>query len=720
MESWLNTFFASPYWTALGWALLHSLWQGALIWALLVWVRVPNRLGGRAAILWSGLWLLTISFSLTWFFYLPSTGQGGDTADTPERLTDLIKGIYLITTAEPTEQERYAWRDWIPGLSLAWLIGLGIAALRSVLGYRRLRWLRRSGLRPAPEWAVRQLKGLAQTLGVRRNAVLALSIHVDSPLLFGYLKPVILFPVGLLNRLSPEEVQAVLLHELVHIQRHDVFWQGLQRVMETGFFYHPLVYWIGRELRQLREYSCDDRVVESCEPLTYARALLHLETFRPAVSRPLGSLGILGRRATLYDRVNRIVNTSNQTSTVMEKVSVLVMLIAMAAGYWWPQPSAELASSPVTRGTVWEASPHLPRLSIGLELDPRLRFDTLPDGSIYLDVQDPESGIITETKIKDGQIQELKIDGREIPPENFYKHQTQVERLLQEVTPSLARQRLDSLMPPSYVFSRDGRLRMGFVDSVRDRSVFFLEKELDKIGGDSGFVLTFPQKNFSPGNLPTPFKRFQLLAPDNEGFVFSWSDRDSLFFELDKGLRFFHDSLKPPIAPEVFYLKDEVWSLGGPDSARLRLEKALEGIALHRQELGLSKADLEMLKEELVVVKEALGQIKAPRILRYDDFELADPEEWITTFGWDKEKTSEGKLLWNGRPGNLEDRLERQLLEDGMIEGKRNYDLLLSDRKMKINGRRLPDTVHEKYLELYERITGNKLEGRIAISKSLQ
>ena len=93
-------------------------------------------------------------------------------------------------------------------------------------------------------------------------------------------------PLGALAGLPPEQVEALLLHELAHIRRHDYLVNILQSVAEAILFYHPAVWWVSAHMRAERELCCDDIAVSvSGDVLTYARALADLESYRPSHAR---------------------------------------------------------------------------------------------------------------------------------------------------------------------------------------------------------------------------------------------------------------------------------------------------------------------------------------------------------------------------------------------------------------------------------------------------
>ena len=90
----------------------------------------------------------------------------------------------------------------------------------------------------------------------------------DVPGTIGWLSPMILFPVGLLGGLTPDQVRLIIAHELAHIRRNDYVVNLVQTAIETAFFFHPAVWWLSRRIREEREHCCDDvgrrRVRRSC------------------------------------------------------------------------------------------------------------------------------------------------------------------------------------------------------------------------------------------------------------------------------------------------------------------------------------------------------------------------------------------------------------------------------------------------------------------------
>jgi beta-lactamase regulating signal transducer with metallopeptidase domain len=127
---------------------------------------------------------------------------------------------------------------------------------------------------PPPRDLLHVFDRLARRIEVTRPIRLLQSALVQVPTVIGWLRPVVLIPLGCLSGLSPTQVEAILVHELSHIRRHDYLVSVLQSIVEALLFYHPAVWWVSRHIRREREHCCDDLAVQYAEDaLTYARAL---------------------------------------------------------------------------------------------------------------------------------------------------------------------------------------------------------------------------------------------------------------------------------------------------------------------------------------------------------------------------------------------------------------------------------------------------------------
>src|SRR5439155_5091815 len=157
--------------------------------------------------------------------------------------------------------------------------------LRLLTGWLWVQRLRTRGVAPADADFRRMAARLARRLHITRVVTLLESSLVDVPTVIGWLKPVVLLPASALGALSPQQLEAILAHELAHIRRHDYLVNLLQTLVETLLFYHPAVWWLSRRIRIERENCCDDLAVSLCgDPVAYANALADLESLRSEIT----------------------------------------------------------------------------------------------------------------------------------------------------------------------------------------------------------------------------------------------------------------------------------------------------------------------------------------------------------------------------------------------------------------------------------------------------
>ena len=151
-------------------------------------------------------------------------------------------------------------------------------------------------------------------------------------MVIGWLRPLVLVPIAAFAGLAPQQIEALLAHELAHIRRHDYLVNVLQRVVEAVLFYHPAVWWVSNQIRKERELCCDDvAVAASGDALSYAHALADLESSRPAHART----SIAANGGSLLSRIRRLVESQPASHTTLgpaTAVSVTLAVLAVAGG----------------------------------------------------------------------------------------------------------------------------------------------------------------------------------------------------------------------------------------------------------------------------------------------------------------------------------------------------------------------------------------------------
>lgn len=302
------SFLSGPLTESLGWALVHSLWQGVLLAVAVAMAlrAMPHQSAAtRYTVALSGLALQLLAFGLTAWVCYPAAR-----ASFPAEFSQPLLSTPVRVNSTPFDLRLFL-QTHFPSVVLVWAVGAGVLALRLLGGWVLVqRWANR-GSRPAPLAWQRHLDRLAHQAGITRTVRLLESARVSVPMTVGWLKPVVLLPVGLLTGLSPAQVEAVLAHELAHIGRHDYLVNLLQSVVETLFFYHPALWWLSARVRREREHDCDERAVAlTGNRLALAQALTALEGFRQAPVPEL-ALAFGGQKMALLDRVKRVLGVEN-------------------------------------------------------------------------------------------------------------------------------------------------------------------------------------------------------------------------------------------------------------------------------------------------------------------------------------------------------------------------------------------------------------------------
>ena len=192
----------------------------------------------------------------------------------------------------------------LPILVAFWFTGVCVLLARLAGGWWRVhRMVRAARALPVSAWHAMSQR-LAGQLGLHRMVKVVDATFVDSPVVVGWLQPVILLPVAALAGLTPEQVRAILAHELAHVRRHDAVVNVAQTVAETLLFYHPAVWWLSSRIRTEREHCCDDVALSvSGDAYAYASALAELESWR--ADRPTFALAATG--GPLLRRVARVL-----------------------------------------------------------------------------------------------------------------------------------------------------------------------------------------------------------------------------------------------------------------------------------------------------------------------------------------------------------------------------------------------------------------------------
>ncbi|MCH7688435.1 MAG: M56 family metallopeptidase, partial [Planctomycetes bacterium] len=245
--------------------------------------------------------------------------------DTGQSLPAMLRGR-VAKSIEPV----------LPWIVAAWMIGLLMLSAWHLRGWIGLRRLRHRGVSSVPDSVQSMLLRLQKRFAISRPVTMLQSSRVSVLSLLGILKPVILLPGSVLTGLTPQQLEAVLAHELAHVRRHDYLLNLLQTAIETLLFFHPAVWWISSRIRIERENCCDDLALAVTDDrLLYAQSLTRLEELRQQTAAPRpAALTLAATGGSLLDRIRRVLGVSRRPAHLRVSavgVTGLSGLLAIAA-----------------------------------------------------------------------------------------------------------------------------------------------------------------------------------------------------------------------------------------------------------------------------------------------------------------------------------------------------------------------------------------------------
>jgi beta-lactamase regulating signal transducer with metallopeptidase domain len=348
-----------------GWMLVHSVWQLAIITAVYaLGVFCLRRSSANARYLTGGAALLamiavpaatfiglssrdlTVPALVEWPALLSDEGATGGRTDaateqrqqSPEMQRSTQRGLAEgssshtgFTVATPLMHTWWAQRlqPLLPWLSGGWLIGVILLAVRPLWGGLMVHRLRTKGLSSlssdVQELAVR----LVDRMAIRKTIIFAHSALVEVPTVIGYMRPVVLLPASAITGLTVEQLELIVAHELAHVRRHDYLVNAAQTIIEALLFFHPGMWWVSAQVRKERENCCDDIAVDVCgNREAYAHALTTLETLR---TRHL-VVALHANGSSLLERIRRLTgDRANAEPTLQRNAAWLGGLLVVLA-----------------------------------------------------------------------------------------------------------------------------------------------------------------------------------------------------------------------------------------------------------------------------------------------------------------------------------------------------------------------------------------------------
>ncbi len=331
----------------LGWTILHSLWQIALIASIYLLLKSSWRGATALKKYYLAVTSLVATFLSTTFTFGYLFKQNYKLVSTVSDSTLIpitneipTTNLIPITPNEIVVETTLSFTDYLticlPYLVAFWGMGLlyfTIRFLKNLYGVQQLQ----SGDNEiiSNEWLTK-IATFKTQLNIQKEVQVFLSLHVKEPITFGHFKPIILLPISLVTGFDTAAIETILLHELAHIKRHDYLVNLGQSIIEIILFYHPLVWWLSKDIRELREHCCDDLVLSLGDNrITYVETLTALQWRKVGGVTNRLSMSASGGEAGFTRRIKRMFGVEEERGSFRQLMGMFLVLLVFAVGGMW-------------------------------------------------------------------------------------------------------------------------------------------------------------------------------------------------------------------------------------------------------------------------------------------------------------------------------------------------------------------------------------------------
>ena len=321
------TAFENAYFLqSIGWAILNSFWQAGCLVLIYLLLTLSKK---TSALYKYNLSLVFLFAAFIWFIstivqtYLSLKSTCG------------ISGSTGIALQAITAQQL---SDALPWLSFIYIGLICIQLTKFIRSYKKVSFVKKNNLHKAPLDIRLFIRNIAAHIGIRDEVNIWLSENIHVPSVIGFVKPVILLPAAVINHLSMEQLEAVLLHELAHIKRNDFLINLFQSFIEIVLAFNPFAMLLSNYAKKERENCCDDWVLNyQYDRHQYANALLVLEEQRQ--QQFVLAMAATNKKGILLNRIKRMFYAEPQTNIrFSDKLQFALVSVLFFAGIFFVKP----------------------------------------------------------------------------------------------------------------------------------------------------------------------------------------------------------------------------------------------------------------------------------------------------------------------------------------------------------------------------------------------
>ena len=344
----------------LAWTIVNSIWQIAFVSIVLfILLKRINKSNANLRYITSvSALILAVLLPISTFLYLQQTPN-----KTAQQLYHYKNNVVLMKTNRPANNSNNVVSYWTNNLAHSfktnaiefshalislWLLGLMLFTIRFFGGLWQVNRYKTKGISPPNKRWQESFSKLSSTLQIKDPIRFFQSELVNTPMVIGWLKPVILIPTSLFLQMDAKQLETVIAHEIQHIRRLDYLINTAQSLVEVMFFYHPCIWWISSIIRHERECACDQSVIRSVQnhDLTYAKALVAIAELRITPKQTSSWIATAANGGNLFERISRIINKETISINKFQYFSmsaglIFVFTLTFAISLFWVSPLSD-------------------------------------------------------------------------------------------------------------------------------------------------------------------------------------------------------------------------------------------------------------------------------------------------------------------------------------------------------------------------------------------
>ena len=681
--NFFNSSFSSKMIQAFSWTLIHSLWQG-LILAILTGIVLFATKRTSPALRYNVLagllaFFVLVSVVTFWLELKDQAVSGTITSTQSHTLFQELTAIEVMKSNGVLSFDKFQIFNWLMdfiaensiGIVAIWFLVFLMKSLKATFGLYYIYHIRNHKIVEVDIVWKQKLQQLTQRLKIRKTILLFESELVTVPIVAGFVKPMILVPIGFLTNLPFSQIEAILLHELAHVKRKDYLVNLFQSFAENIFFFNPAVLWISYLIKEEREHCCDDLAISITQnKKSFIHALVLFQDYK--MNGVSYTDAFPGKRNHLLDRVKRIIYNNNKQLDAMEKSFVTASLIIVAA------LSFAFSSSPLSGNVETKTGKNK---IVTPTLQAEILKDTVPLNKIKPSSSSTSTIHVTrnnkryEIEEKDGKISELKIDGSVIPADRIDTYKPEIESILAEIKEQHERAEVSREEAEKYkieaekyrqeadIFRKEAGKNREIAEEYRVQAEQ-LRKQAEQIRIDSE-----KQRNSA--------RQFRAENDQNRGKV------SNVYIQGNPQL----DKNSGQFAKQAEVLKS------GLADVRIEAMKSEKETAKFRENAEVFRVQADEIRRHAVVVQDHAVEIRKQAEIFRDKAEVFRRDSEKTRFNYE----------------SMQAELISDLVSEGVIKNKSDFSYKLSDQELIVDGVKQPENLFKKIKGKYLKESGTEI-----------